>query len=88
MKVVDGPTYGPLFMNTSLFSWQGKGPFTLGNPASASSSYSTLHAGYCDAIPAEGVHALAGSRDAWSIVAFEVYAVSIVDAPVPGLLMM
>ena len=68
-------------MNECLRTWHNTGPFPIGKPASASQTYSILEAPYCD-IPADGAYALAGSQNDWSVMAFEVFAVSIVDAPV------
>ena len=64
-----------------LYTWTKPGTHALGKPASSSGTCSSLNAYYCD-MPADGEYALAGSHNDWSVVAFDVFTVSIVDAPV------
>ena len=68
-------------MGDSLRTWNKSGTNALGKPANNSATWSTLNASYCE-MPADGQYALAGSNNDWAVVAFDVFAVSLVDAPV------
>ena len=65
----------------SLRTWYTSATNALGKPASSSGTWSDLNASYCE-MPADGQFALAGSYNDWAVVAFDVFAVSLVDAPV------